>query len=191
MLPLTLLSLALASPTLASILAVDDGADTMKVTLMKPEVPFDVVLDRVSKRNIAGVAGWKGEDRVPHGFPKTFLEGSKHFSVHIRLWQDIVLHIRRLDRYTVEDLVPMQLDYAKDLAGKVSGEIVRDVVLVSIPAFFNQFQRQAVIDATEMVGLKLLTLVKDGTAITVNHAMMMRTFPIRECPPKGCTSSTT
>jgi hypothetical protein len=56
--------LALCSPALASILAIDYGADTMKVALMKPGVPFDVVLDRDSKRKIASVVGWKGEDRL-------------------------------------------------------------------------------------------------------------------------------
>lgn len=63
MLPLVAL-LALCSPALASILAVDYGTDTMKVALMKPGVPFDVVLDRDSKRKIASVVGWKGEDRL-------------------------------------------------------------------------------------------------------------------------------
>ncbi|KAG8780409.1 lumenal Hsp70 protein [Ceratobasidium sp. 428] len=72
----------------------------------------------------------------------------------------------------------MQLDYVKDLAGQVAGEKVRDVA-VTVPAYFTQLQRQAVIDATEIAGLKLLTLVNDGTVIAVNYAMT-RQFPTKE-----------
>ncbi|QRV96302.1 heat shock protein HSP70 family protein [Ceratobasidium sp. AG-Ba] len=205
MLPLTLLGLALASPALASILAVDYGADTMKVALMKPGVPFDVVLDRDSKRKIASVVGWKGEDRLfgqdgrnlATRFPQDTFGGLKTLqgvyfdsgetSYYTSAAQIAFTQTSRGtfagkrpngDQYTVEELVAMQLDYVKDLAGQVAGENVRDVV-VTVPAYFNQFQRQAVIDATEIAGLKLLTLVNDGTAIAVNYAMT-RTFPTKE-----------
>lgn len=48
----------------ASVLAIDYGADFTKVSLMKPGVPFDVVLDRDSKRKIASSVAWKGEERL-------------------------------------------------------------------------------------------------------------------------------
>ncbi|KAG9085799.1 lumenal Hsp70 protein [Ceratobasidium sp. 370] len=205
MLPLVALGLALCSPALASILAVDYGSDTMKVALMKPGVPFDVVLDRDSKRKIASVVGWKGEDRLfgqdgrnlATRFPAdTFaslkpLQGvlfdSGETTYYTTAAQIAFGPTKRGtfagkrsngDEYSVEELVAMQFDYVKDLAGQVAGETVRDVV-VTVPAYFNQFQRQAVIDATEIAGLKLLTLVNDGTAIAVNYAMT-RTFPTKE-----------
>ncbi|QRV96304.1 actin-like ATPase domain protein [Ceratobasidium sp. AG-Ba] len=149
------------------------GADTMKVALMKPGVPLNIVLDRDSKRKIASVVGCKGEDR-------SFGQDGRNLAarVHVRLWRDIVLHVCRPGRvhpdisrfvgkrpngnqYTLEELVAMQLDH-----------------------------RQAAIDATEIVELRLLTLVNDGTAIAVDHAMM-RTRPTKECTPRSCTSSTT
>ncbi|QRV96307.1 heat shock protein HSP70 family protein [Ceratobasidium sp. AG-Ba] len=153
MLPLALLGLALASRALASILAIDYGADTMKVALMKPGVPFEVVLDN----RIVGI--W------PHGFLKTFLEGSKHFSsAFTQTFRGMFVGKRPNDnQYTLEEVVPMQLRYVKDLPGQVPGENVRDVV-VAIPAYVNRFQRQAVIDATKIVGLDLLALVDDETA---------------------------
>jgi len=48
----------------ASVLAIDYGADFTKVSLMKPGVPFDVVLNRDSKRKIASSVAWKGEERL-------------------------------------------------------------------------------------------------------------------------------
>jgi hypoxia up-regulated 1 len=50
--------------TLASVLAVDYGTDWIKASLMKPGVPFDVLLNRDSKRKIQSSVGWKGSDRL-------------------------------------------------------------------------------------------------------------------------------
>lgn len=50
--------------TVASVLAIDYGADFTKVSLMKPGVPFDVVLNRDSKRKIASSVAWKGDERL-------------------------------------------------------------------------------------------------------------------------------
>jgi len=48
----------------ASVLAIDYGADFMKASLMKPGTPFDVLLNKDSKRKIPSVVGWKKTDRV-------------------------------------------------------------------------------------------------------------------------------
>lgn len=57
--------LLLLSPCIrAAILAIDYGAEFTKLSLVKPGVPFDVILDRDSKRKIQSVVGWKREDRV-------------------------------------------------------------------------------------------------------------------------------
>lgn len=55
----------LLSPAIqAAVLAIDYGAEFTKLSLVKPGVPFDVVLDRDSKRKISSVVGWKRDDRV-------------------------------------------------------------------------------------------------------------------------------
>lgn len=50
--------------TLASVLAIDYGTDWIKASLMAPGVPFDVLLNRDSKRKIQSSVGWKKEDRL-------------------------------------------------------------------------------------------------------------------------------
>ncbi|RXK35481.1 hypothetical protein M231_07259 [Tremella mesenterica] len=58
-------ALALSLPVVrAAVLAIDYGAEFTKLSLVKPGVPFDVVLDRDSKRKIQSVVGWKRDDRV-------------------------------------------------------------------------------------------------------------------------------
>ncbi|BEJ14686.1 hypothetical protein CspHIS471_0404530 [Cutaneotrichosporon sp. HIS471] len=48
----------------AAILAIDYGADFTKLSLVKPGVPFDILLDRDSKRKIPSVVSWKRDERV-------------------------------------------------------------------------------------------------------------------------------
>ncbi|WVO20849.1 uncharacterized protein IAS62_002149 [Cryptococcus decagattii] len=61
---LPLLLLLLAPAIHAAVLAIDYGAEFTKLSLIKPGVPFDVVLDKDSKRKIASVVGWKRGERV-------------------------------------------------------------------------------------------------------------------------------
>ena len=72
----------------------------------------------------------------------------------------------------------MQFAYVKGLAETLAGEKVHDVVL-TVPPFYTQFERDAVADAIEVAGLRTLALINDGTAVAINYAMT-RTFPTPE-----------
>ena len=72
--------------------------------------------------------------------------------------------------WDVEELVAMQFAYVRALAEEAAGERVQDVV-VTVPAFYAQFERDAIADAVELAGLRLLALVNDGAAVAVNYAM--------------------
>ena len=69
----------------------------------------------------------------------------------------------------------MQFSYVKELAESVAGEKVTDVV-ITVPPFYTQAERDAVVDAVEIAGLRTLALINDGTAVAINYAMT-RTFP--------------
>jgi len=49
-------------------------------------------------------------------------------------------------------------------------------VIVTVPAWWNQFQRRAYRDALELQGLSCLAMVGEGTGVALNYAMT-RTFP--------------
>lgn len=85
--------------------------------------------------------------------------------------------VRRPDgsEWAVEELVAMQFAYVRELAEhQLNGERVTDVV-ITVPPFYTQHERDAVIDAAEIAGMKTLALVHDGAAVAVNYAMT-RTF---------------
>lgn len=65
--------------------------------------------------------------------------------------------------FAVEELVAFQFAHAKEQAEATAQETVRDVV-ITVPPYFNQFERQAVLDAAELAGLKVLSLIHDETA---------------------------
>jgi hypoxia up-regulated 1 len=80
--------------------------------------------------------------------------------------------------WAVEELVAMEFAYIKHLAELVANEKVTDVI-VTVPAYYSQFERDAIADAIEISGLRTLALIHDGTAVAVNYAMT-RTFPTPE-----------
>ena len=53
-----------SSSTLASILAIDYGAEWIKAVLLAPGQPFDILLDKSSKRKVQSSVGWKRDDRL-------------------------------------------------------------------------------------------------------------------------------
>ena len=56
--------LSLLPSSFAAVLAIDYGTDWTKASLMKPGLPFDVLLNRDSKRKIHSSVGWNREDRL-------------------------------------------------------------------------------------------------------------------------------
>jgi hypoxia up-regulated 1 len=87
------------------------------------------------------------------------------------------ISLRRSDgtEWAVEELIAMQFSYVKELAESFAGEKVTDVI-VTVPPFYTQAERDAVVDAIEIAGLRTLALINDGTAVAINYAMT-RTFP--------------
>ncbi|KAL4257706.1 Heat Shock Protein 70 (HSP70) [Pleurotus pulmonarius] len=195
----------LPSSVYASVLAIDYGADGIKASLMKPGVPFDVLLNKDSKRKIQASVAWKNGDRLfgadafnmASRVPKDtfsslkFLQAAPYDSPIVNYYGTIssadlvetsrrTVGLKRSDgsEWSVEELIAMQFAYIKHLAEAVAGEKVYDVI-VTVPPFYSQFERDAVADAIEIAGLRTLALVNDGTAVAVNYAMT-RTFTAPE-----------
>ncbi|PCH43121.1 actin-like ATPase domain-containing protein [Wolfiporia cocos MD-104 SS10] len=185
----------------ASVLAIDYGADWIKASLMKPGVPFDVLLNKDSKRKIQSSIGWKQADRlfgtdaasIAGRFPLDsfssikFLQAVPYDSDAVSFYKSIssaevvenergTVSLRRSDgtEWSVEELIAMKFAYVKQLAEDAAGEPVHDVI-VTVPPYYTQFERDAVVDAIEIAGLRTLALINDGTAVAVNYAMT-RTF---------------
>ena len=100
------------------------------------------------------------------------------------------------EEYTAEELVGQILAHAKMLAEKTAEEAVKESVItvravsgrsfatanrqhiltpslarVQVPPFWGQDERQAVMDAAELAGLKVLSLMNENTAVAMKYAI--------------------
>ncbi|KAJ3071597.1 Hypoxia up-regulated protein 1 [Podochytrium sp. JEL0797] len=198
---LCVLVLALVQPTLASVIGIDFGSDWFKVAIVKSGVPLDIVLNRESKRKTESVVTVRDGIRyfgteataLSTRFPETTYPFIKNL-IGARYNDPIAVEYRATYNnhmvpeplrntcafeiandeaavvYTVEELLAMQLAHAKRQAEISGGEGISGAV-ITVPAYFNQFERQAVIDAAEIAGVRLLQLMNDGTAVALNYAM--------------------
>ena len=69
-----------------------------------------------------------------------------------------------------EEISAMLLGYLKDTAEKFLGEPVKDAV-VTVPAYFNDSQRQATKDAGAIAGLNILRIINEPTAAAIAYGM--------------------
>ncbi|KAI1316575.1 hypothetical protein EDD11_009840 [Mortierella claussenii] len=188
-------------------MSIDYGTDWFKVGLVKPGIPLDIVLNTESKRKTQSAITIRGNDRafgsealsLATRFPQDSFIGLKRIlgrdydddhSVEFRntftnnMIKDPVrgtvgFETTAGNKYTVEELVAMQLVLAKQQAEETAGEVVKDVV-ITIPPYFSQSERQALLDAAELAGLHVLSLIHDESAVALNYAMT-RTFPQEQC----------
>ncbi|GAA5979281.1 hypothetical protein JCM11641_001981 [Rhodosporidiobolus odoratus] len=196
-----LLITAPSSTSAASLLAIDYGTDSFKASLVKPGVPFDVLLTKEGKRKAPSVLTVRGEDRLVGGdaqslatrFPQDTIPSVKLLlahppshpqpQLHSSLFSLHQLTTSRLSpaiktskgSFPVEEVLAYQFTFAKELAEEQAKEAVRDTV-VTVPGWFGEGERKAVVDAAEIAGLRVVGLVNDGAAVAVNYAMA-RTFP--------------
>lgn len=65
--------------------------------------------------------------------------------------------------FSPEELVAMILSKAQEFAIESARQPVNDAVL-TVPGYFNQAERKALIAAAEIAGIKVLQLINDYTA---------------------------
>ncbi|TNM84621.1 hypothetical protein fugu_008799 [Takifugu bimaculatus] len=76
-------------------------------------------------------------------------------------------------QYTAEELLGMVLNYSRGLAQDFAEQPIKDAV-ITVPAFFNQAERRAVLQAARLAGLKVLQLINDNTAVALNYGVFRR-----------------
>ncbi|KAL1131874.1 hypothetical protein AAG570_011485 [Ranatra chinensis] len=163
---------------------------------------MEIALNKESKRKTPVAVAFRdgertfGEDAITVGvrFPKNCytylldLIGKKIDNPMVRLYQkrfpyyNIVPDSKRgtvifqhddETQYTVEELLGMILYKAKEIAQNSAGQVINEMVL-TVPGFFNQAERKALIQAAELAGMKVLQLINDYTAVALNYGIFRR-----------------
>ena len=190
MLVLLICQIALVS---ASVIGIDYGTDWFKVSLIKPGPVIETVLNRESKRKTAAVIllrdgiRYFGSDAVALGtrypllnFPTLKYVVGKEFddteAIEYReTWANqMVKDSKRVvvafqdgnknsSTWSVEALIGMQFAHMKKMAESYGGEKVNGAV-VTVPPYYGPFERQVILDAAELGGINVLSLMNDETA---------------------------
>lgn len=96
---------------------------------------------------------------------------------------DGMVRIKVRDKlYAPEEISAMVLRKLADDAGKFLGERITEAV-ITVPAYFNDAQRQATKDAGRIAGLEVLRIINEPTAAAL-------TYGLDKKPTRPCSSST-
>ncbi|KAI8813136.1 Hsp70 protein-domain-containing protein [Cladochytrium replicatum] len=182
----------------ASVIGIDYGQEWFKVSIVKSGVPLDIVLNAESKRKTGSLVTVRDGIRyfgssaqsLSTRFPETTFVSIKNLlgkkyndpavSEHSKLFSNVIKHNEERgtpvfgvekDVYSVEEIVGMQLAHAKEQAEIFGNEPVSGAV-ITVPPYFNQFERRALLDAAELAGIRVITLMNDETAVALNYAML-------------------
>lgn len=78
--------------------------------------------------------------------------------------------------FTATQLYAMYLGKLRDIVKNESKAAVNDVV-IAVPGWYTNIQRQAVLDAAEIAGLNALRLINDGTATALGYGITKTDLP--------------
>lgn len=103
----------------------------------------------------------------------------KHFSFNVKPGENQkclieVSHNKELKTFHPEEISAMVLKEMTDIASSYLGEDVKDVV-VTVPAYFNDSQRQATKDAATIAGLNVLRIINEPTAASLAYGLDKKT----------------
>uniref|UniRef100_A0AAR2LUN7 Hypoxia up-regulated protein 1 n=1 Tax=Pygocentrus nattereri TaxID=42514 RepID=A0AAR2LUN7_PYGNA len=182
-------------------MSVDLGSEWMKIAIVKPGVPMEIVLNKESRRKTPVAVCLKENERlfgdsalgsvknpkVVYRYLQNLLgktaenpqvaQYQKHFPEH-QIQSDekrgtVFFKNSEEMQYSPEELLGMVLNYSSGLAQDFAEQPIKDAV-ITIPAFFNQAERRAVLQAAQMAGLKVLQLINDNTAVALNYGVFRR-----------------
>uniref|UniRef100_A0A8C7KL97 Hypoxia up-regulated protein 1 n=1 Tax=Oncorhynchus kisutch TaxID=8019 RepID=A0A8C7KL97_ONCKI len=184
-----------------AVMSVDLGSEWMKVAIVKPGVPMEIALNKESRRKTPiavclkenerlfgdGALGSVKNPKFVYRYLQSLL-GKKHDNPQVAFYQKrfsehqlvkdasrgtVVFRNSEIMQYSPEELLGMVLNYSRGLAQDFAEQPIKDAV-ITVPAFFNQAERRAVLQAAQMAGVKVLQLINDNTAVALNYGVFRR-----------------
>ncbi|TDG41549.1 hypothetical protein AWZ03_012035 [Drosophila navojoa] len=186
----------------AAVMSVDLGSEWMKVGVVSPGVPMEIALNRESKRKTPAIIAFRdntrtiGEDAQTIGirdpsaaygylldllgktidnpivdlyrkrFPYYTIVGDKERNT-------VVFKKSDTEEFSVEELVAQLLVKAKEYAQESTQQTITECVL-TVPGYFGQAEREALLVAAQLANLKVLQLINDYAAVALNYGVFHR-----------------
>ncbi|ALC49526.1 CG2918, partial [Drosophila busckii] len=186
----------------AAVMSVDLGTEWMKVGVVSPGVPMEIALNRESKRKTPAILAFRdnirtfGEDAQTIGirepsaaygylldllgktidnpvvdlyrkrFPYYTIVGDKERNT-------VVFKKSDTEEFSVEELIAQMLVKAKEYAQESTQQQIAECVL-TVPGYFGQAEREALLVAAQLANLKVLQLINDYAAVALNYGVFHR-----------------
>uniref|UniRef100_A0A8C0EX96 Hypoxia up-regulated protein 1 n=1 Tax=Bubo bubo TaxID=30461 RepID=A0A8C0EX96_BUBBB len=186
-------------------MSVDVGSESMKIAIVKPGVPMEIVLNKESRRKTPVAVSLKENERLfgdsalgmsirtPKVAFRYFqdLLGKRIDNPHVALYQSrfpehelvkdekrqtVIFKLSQTTQYSPEEMLGMVLNYSRGLAEEFAEQPIKDAV-ITVPGYFNQAERRAVLHAARMADLKVLQLINDNTAVALNYGVFLLHHP--------------
>lgn len=159
----------------------------------------DIIANELGNRTMASVVSFTDEERLIGDGAKNLLSSNSKNTVHLvkriigRLYNDDVVskHMKDVSynivnnnskpcvevmykkekkQYSPEEISAAILSKMKKIAESYLGHEVKDAV-VTVPAYFNDAQRQATKDAGTIAGLNVLRIINEPTAAAIAYGL--------------------
>lgn len=186
----------------AAVMSVDLGTEWMKVGVVSPGVPMEIALNKESKRKTPTILSFRdgirnfGEDAVTVGIRDPAaaygylldLLGKDIDNPIVNLYKErfpyydlvadetrhtVIFKKPESDQFSVEELIAQMLTKAKEFAQQSTQQIISECVL-TVPSYFGQAERQALLSAARLANLKVLQLINDYAAVALNYGVFHR-----------------
>ncbi|KAJ6109487.1 hypothetical protein N7486_001722 [Penicillium sp. IBT 16267x] len=194
-----------------SVVGIDFGAQSTKIGVARNK-GIDIIANEVSNRQTPSLVGFSARSRHIGEAAKTQetsnlkntigslkrLIGRSFDDPDVKIEQQYnsanicdvngmagveVNYLGKKEKFTATQLVAMYLTKIKDITSKELKLPVSDVT-ISVPAWFTDVQRRAMIDAGDIAGLNVLRLVNDTTATALGYGITKLDLPGPEEKPR-------
>ena len=137
------------------------GEDAQVVGTRFPKNSFSYILDLVGKS-------------IDNPMVQLFIKRFPYYNLEADKERNTVVF--RVDSditYTPEELLAQLLHKAREFAQNSAGQKINEAV-ITVPGFFNQAERLAILQAAELADIKVLQLFNDYTAVALNYGIFHR-----------------
>ncbi|CAM4951516.1 unnamed protein product [Rotaria socialis] len=185
-----------------AVMSVDLGIEYMKIAIVKPGIPMEIVLNKESRRKTPVIVAIKGKDRefgeaaisrsskipsqsymflrelvgksLDNPAVQQFLQRFPYYNLKTDPnTNELVFEHDSETNYTIEELLSMIFKKAREYASDFTEQSV-DAAVVTVPPYFTQTERRAIKRACELANIKLLQLMNDNTAVALNYGIFRR-----------------
>ena len=156
---------------MSKIIGIDLGTTNSAVAVLEGKDP-KIITNPEGNRTTPSVVSFKnGETQVGEVAKRQAITNPNTVSSIKRHMGDANYKVKIEDKeYTPQEISAIILQYIKDYAESYLGEEVSQAV-ITVPAYFNDSQRQATKDAGKIAGLKVERIVNEPTAAALAYGL--------------------